>query len=232
VFWSELDGLVLEEDKQGFIDRGRALARTHGIYLFMAVGEFRPGRSWMRNSLVGIDPRGEVISTYDKARPVPGDPEKPGNGEVVTLTTPFGRIAQAICYDMDFPWLVRQAGRAGADWMLVPARDWKEIDSLHARMAMVRGIENGFAVVRQARGGISMAADRHGRVLARADDAGGHDPPLVVQVPVRGARTVYARVGDVFAWLCMAALVLLIVRRRTLKGAPAPSGGAARGGSA
>jgi apolipoprotein N-acyltransferase len=33
---------------------------------------------------------------------------------------------------------------------------------------------------------------------------------LTVQVPVGGVRTLYARTGDLFAWLCVAGLVFTV----------------------
>ena len=44
-----------------------------------------------------------------------------------------------------------------------------------------------------------------------ADDNTTADRSLTVQLPVGGVRTVYARVGDGFAWLCVAALAVLLV---------------------
>jgi predicted amidohydrolase len=46
-------------------------------------------------------------------------------GVIPFADTPFGRIASAICFDMDFPGYIRQAGRKSVDIMLVPAYDTK-----------------------------------------------------------------------------------------------------------
>lgn len=37
------------------------------------------------------------------------------------------------------------------------------------------------------------------------------DQVMVAQVPTRGVRTLYARVGDAFAWACILGLVLVAV---------------------
>jgi apolipoprotein N-acyltransferase len=37
------------------------------------------------------------------------DPIDPGGGRVPTVDTPFGRLANVICFDADFPVLMRQA---------------------------------------------------------------------------------------------------------------------------
>jgi apolipoprotein N-acyltransferase len=44
-------------------------------------------------------------------------------------------------------------------------------------------------------------------VLGVADYFAPGDHTLTVQVPVGGVRTLYARTGDLFAWLCVAGLV-------------------------
>jgi len=38
------------------------------------------------------------------------------------------------------------------------------------------------------------------------------DYAMVSQVPTRGVRTTYSRLGDWFAWVCLVGLVLLTVR--------------------
>ena len=101
--------------------------------------------------------------------------------------------------------------------MLDPSWDWRAIDPLHTEMAVARAVENGFSLVRQAAEGLSVAVDYQGRVLAAMDHFRTEDRMLIADVPVRGARTLYAACGDWLAWLCAAALPLLALtgRRRT-----------------
>jgi len=101
--------------------------------------------------------------------------------------------------------------------MLVPASDWKDIMPLHQQMAEFRAIENGTALFRITRWGGSGAVDPYGRSLAWMNDFGAQDNVMVAQVPIQaGVRTLYARVGDVFGWACVAALAagvgLLVAR--------------------
>ena len=60
------------------------------------------------------------------------------------------------------------------------------------------------SLVRPARFGIPAAVDAHGRTLASMDEAAAEQLVLVAQVPINGVRTLYARIGDLFAWLCVA----------------------------
>jgi apolipoprotein N-acyltransferase len=87
-------------------------------------------------------------------------------------------------------------------------REWKEIKDLHVQMAAFRAIENGVPIVRPAASGISSAFDPWGRLLGVSDYFAPGDHTLTVQVPVGGIRTLYARTGDLFAWLCVAGLAV------------------------
>jgi apolipoprotein N-acyltransferase len=136
--------------------------------------------------------------------------EIPGDWILPTHDSDVGKLSAAICYDMDFPHLIGQAGANGVELMLVPAWDWPAINPLHAEMAVYRAIENGFSIVRSTAQGTSIAVDSYGRVLARMDEFTSEDDVMVAQVPARSTWTLYSLIGDVFAWLCSAGLVLVI----------------------
>src|SRR5262249_61890991 len=73
-------------------------------------------------------------------------------------------------------------------------------------------------IVRAAASGISGAFDPWGRVLGFTDFFAPGDRSLTVQLPVGGVRTMYARIGDALAWLCIVALaatVAISIIRRT-----------------
>jgi len=218
IFWSEGAGYVLREDEAGLIERGGTLASEEGIYLGMALATLISGQRLVENKIVLIEPSGEVAWEYFKARPVPGEASVRGDGEILTLDTPYGKIAASICFDMDFPNLISQAGAAGVDVMFNPANDWEEVAPLRMRMATFRAIENGFSLVRPTSHGLSAAADYQGRVLGLTDYFTSEDPVMIVYVPTKGVKTVYSQIGDLFAWLCMAGLVAaigwVVVRRK------------------
>ena len=212
VAWSEANGLVMKQEEPALLARAKEFAVRTGSYVFLALAAAAPGSPRYENQLIAIDPAGQTGFRYHKARPVPGDLEM-GADRSVPKPIPGpagGRIAGAICFDMDFPQLIRRAGRAGADILIAPSSDWLEIDPMHSRMAIFRGIENGFAVVRPTDKGLSVAADCQGRVLAAADYFASADHRIVAQVPTLGVRTFYAAAGDLFAWLCVLALAGLV----------------------
>ena len=97
--------------------------------------------------------------------------------------------------------------------MLVPASDYEAITHLHQLIAEFRAVENGVAMFRITRWGGSGAVDPYGRQLAAMDDFMAHDNVMVAQLPASaGAHTIYARVGDMFAWGCVAGLLASIAR--------------------
>ena len=134
-----------------------------------------------------------------------------GEGRVPVMAASGRRIAGAICYDADFPEFSRQAAQNSADLLIVPANDWKTIKDIHFQMHAFRAIETGLPVIRAAASGLSSAVDPWGRVLGVADYFAEGDRTLTVQMPLGGVPTLYARTGDLFAWLCAAGLVLSLV---------------------
>jgi apolipoprotein N-acyltransferase len=152
-------------------------------------------------------------ANYDKHHLLPGvEPEKPGDKRIL-LDQPSGRWGLQICKDMDFPKLSREYSGEGANLLLVPAWDFNLDRWLHARMAVLRGVENGFALARSARNGLLTLSDNRGRILAEAATVPGGFVSISGKVDVAREKTFYAQTGDWFAWLCVAALVVLMALR-------------------
>jgi apolipoprotein N-acyltransferase len=213
IVWPETGAGVLQEDEAALIARASTLARTTGMYLDLGVGVLlsHPVQSsYTRDESILVDPSGRVLWRYQKTHPAPGDSEPAGDGLVPTVQTPYGRLSNVICFDADFPATLRQAGQAGADVMLVPSNDWREVDPYHTQVATFRAIENGYSLVRQTSNGLAMTVDYEGNVLASTDFFSSDPQVMVAYVPMQGVRTLYATVGDLFAWLSIAGLVVLI----------------------
>ena len=60
-------------------------------------------------------------------------------------------------------------------------------------------------MARAARDGLLTLNDRYGNLVARARTVGGFTT-VIGDLPLdgRGGGTIYDRIGDAFAWLCMA----------------------------
>jgi apolipoprotein N-acyltransferase len=221
VVWAECAVPVLKEKEVAFIERARQLAREEKIYLMMAIYSVPldfPQQPW-ENKVVTIGPTGNLESTYLKSNPAPGEPTVLGDGKILTVNTPYGRISTAICIDMYFPNLMRQAGKAGVDLMFTPAKSWKEITPQFTYATAFRAVENGFSAVHCVGDGLSIAIDYQGRVLAAADYFTSNDQVMIADVPMNGVTTIYSRIGDLFAWCCITGFVatflyVVTIRRR------------------
>lgn len=226
VVWAEASVFEFVENKDAVLERARSVARAEGIYLQIGVVWLLPAQRRPFNEIRAImfDPSGATVWDYLKTTTPMNDGNRPGPGIVPTVDTPYGRLATVICFDASFPGLVRQAGRARADILLVPSSDWAEVTDALGQQAVLRAVENGLSVVRPARRGTSMAVDHQGRVLGQDSSWFRSDPAttehtMTVAVPTRGARTPYALLfGDVLSWLSIAgilwATMAVILRRR------------------
>lgn len=105
--------------------------------------------------------------------------------------------------------------------MIVPADDFGSDGWIHARMAIMRGVENGFAVLRSAFDGLETISDAQGRILARAPTERGGMAAVSADVPLGPGPTLYTRIGDVFPWLCAALSLLLCARLAVGRGSAA-----------
>ncbi len=171
----------------------------------------RLGRQLVENKLVVADPAGDIVLEHVKYGGNMLEGSLLGDGVLRTIETPYGTLSGIICWDTDFPSIVRQAGRNGTDILLSPAHDWREIDPIHAQMAVFRAIENGISVVRQADQGRSITADPYGRVLAEMDHFTASERVMVAQVPTNGVFTVYPVIGDLFGWLSVVGFVVVAI---------------------
>jgi apolipoprotein N-acyltransferase len=127
--------------------------------------------------------------------------------------------AMEICKDMDFPRTILGDAKHGIRLMGVPAGDFGKDAWLHARMAIMRGVENGFALVRAADEGLLSASDAEGRLIAQKRAASAGMTVLIAGLPLGPGPTLYTRIGDAFA-RCVIVLFLGIALLCTRLRAP------------
>jgi apolipoprotein N-acyltransferase len=167
--------LIVLPEKVGRVSEN-VLPEVHALFNSAAaatgatsdIGLVRQTPSGAFNSSRVYSPDGAVQANYDKHHLLLGvEPEQPGNpNERVLLDLQSSRAGLQICKDMDFPQLSREYARDGANLLLVPAWDFDLDRWLHARIAVLRGVENGFAVARAGRNGLLTLSDSRGRILA------------------------------------------------------------------
>ncbi len=189
---------------------GPIAAQARERHVVVVAGLNRIGERPRRNMAVVYGTDGRVLAEYEKQHFIPGLEAGYRVGSELKVFGQSGvRVGVQICKDMDFPALSRRYGRAGTDVLLVPAWDFDRDGWLHSRMAMLRGVENGFAVVRSAEQGLLTASDAYGRVLVEAASSVRPEALAVTDVPGHQVRTLYTRTGNWFAWGNVVAFAVL-----------------------
>jgi len=148
------------------------------------------------NAALAVPPSGSPVE-YHKWHN--GDSPNIASGSALAHLAGIGLM---VCMDVNFADPSGEYGEAGTGLVLIPASD-EDVDGWeHSRTALVRGVENGFSVAWSAARGTPMLADAQGHVLADAHTGGRPFTVVVADVPVGPGKTLYARFGDWFAWLC------------------------------
>ena len=223
VFGNEIMLNMSSEKEAGYIKKAKATAAKNGIYIGLPLLIYNKDNSDARpmNKITWISPWGEILFSYFKAKPTPGEGNY-GDGIIRYFDSPYGRISSVICFDMDFPDLIKQAGSKKIDIMLVPGNDWKEITPDHTYAASFRAIEQGFNLVRSASRGLSASFNCKGQLLSCQNYFNTASSLFYSDVPVKGRQTVYALIGDIFAWICIAFFfsvsIFLLARRKSASG--------------
>jgi apolipoprotein N-acyltransferase len=184
----------------------RAAARETHTTIVIGFDSQGPAR---RNEALIFTPDGAAPQAYFKRHMVEGleDAFVPGDGGFVLPD----RTGVAICKDMDFPATLRADAVAAHPTLLaVPAWDFGGDGWWHARLAILRGVENGFALARAANDGLLTLTDAYGRVVTLKPSAGGGMVTLIGDLPRGPGRTPYQILGDAFAWACIAGTLLLL----------------------
>jgi apolipoprotein N-acyltransferase len=222
ILWPEVNAPTFPADETSYIAQAQEVARQNGIYLALPVGVNDPDKGqWTENKLLLIDPTGAIVMEHYKYGGSIIETSRVGDGKLQTVATPFGALSGVICYDLDYPAVIQQTGQNGTGLLLVPSKDWFEIDPVHTHMAVFRAIENGMSLVRQTDTGLSIAVDAYGRVLAQTDFFGATDRTMVAQVPVRHVATLYTAFGRWVEWLAPIGFLFLVawafIARRQVK---------------
>jgi apolipoprotein N-acyltransferase len=195
--------------------------------------------SELYNAAFQLDPDGKTIAIYRKIKLVPfGEffpfqrwiafaaplvqrfvPFSAGTGPVIL---PIGshRASTAICYEVVFPSLARDAVAAGSELLTTVTNDgWYGRSSApyqHWEMASMRAIEQGRYLARAANTGISGIVDPYGRVLTRSNIF--EQVGLVGEARFLTRRTVYSMMGDAIAYVSILVTVLAAFLARRHRG--------------
>lgn len=127
-----------------FTETLRRLAATHSITIIGGSHLSRTAEG-VRNTCHIVTADGRILS-QDKVHATPGERSAwgvTGGGDVEVFDTPAGKAAVLICYDVEFPELVRRAVDRGAQLLFIPfCTDDRQGYYRVRHCAQARAIEN------------------------------------------------------------------------------------------
>ena len=165
----------------------------------------------------------QAITTYHKQHMLrPFESKLTPGTSLALLPKPAVPIGVAICKDMDFIHPALDYGRAGVDLLLDPAWDFNVDRTWHGHIAIMRGVEGGYAIAHTAKDGFLTITDDRGRILGEVRTNSGVFASLLVDVALRHDRTIFDRYGTWFPW--MAGLLLLAAAGQSLTASRVASG--------
>jgi apolipoprotein N-acyltransferase len=238
VVWPESSTpFIFDEDPVGEA-LVRGVVASTGVPLLFGTDEIERGeKNRYFNSAFMLDSGGATAAVYRKIHLVPFGEYVPFThllffvkplvesvsdftpGSLVTMLPIRGHMmSTAICYEVTYPTLMREAVLRGSELLTTITNDaWYGESSApfqHFEMAAMRSIEQGRYLVRAANTGITGIVDPYGRVLARTHL--GEATVVVGEARFVQARTLYATMGDrvAHAAIALTALALIASSRR------------------
>jgi len=193
------------------LDRSGRVGGFYDKVRLLAFGEYIPGIEafpWLRKLL----PEGAGRFTAG------------GGPGILPLTGPAGqswRLAPVICYEDILPGYLHRVGQlrpnllvnlTSDSWFGAATEPWE-----HLALSVFSSVELRVSMVRAVNSGVSALIDANGRVVQKtyADDPLLHPRPAdgaLVSAPVMSsAPTLFARVGNLFAYLCVAACAAALI---------------------
>ncbi len=221
ITWHEYDAHIPKDQEPEFIDAIKQIAMEEKIYIMASLITFQPapekrinGKA-MENKVVAITPEGDIGYEFHKAKPVPGWESshiQDGADVLKTLDTEYGRLSNIICADINFPALIRDAGRKNVDILFMPAYEDQFIDPYQRIQAHYRAVENGISIVRASYGSQAGAVDFQGRTLSSMPHFRVNQRSVIAHIPVEGIQTMYPFIGDIVGWICVVLLLAITVK--------------------
>lgn len=238
VIWPE-SSINFEYDREPELRRRLAeFARQQQIYLLISSWGYQPDQTTtdkVYNSAILIAPSGEKAGQYDKVALMPFGEYVPARGwipfmdripalvaditpgtRVEVMDAANARLGPMICFEATRPDLARALRAAGASVFIQLSNEaWFGPTAMARQMlaqVVFRAVENNLELIRATNSGLSAKVDSFGRVSGETPmfDSLAHVWKLqTVEEAASLQPTFYARHGDVFALLSVAASALL-----------------------
>ena len=186
-----------------FLPDGTAHETVYSKRRLVPFGEFVPMRGLFETV---VPPLAELVMSGEDVLAGEGAQVFALDGEI------GGNIGSLICFDSIYEGLSRESVLGGANIICLSTNDSWFTDSkalyMHNAQAQLRAIETDRYIVRLANTGISTVINSRGEVIEAL-------PPLVdgmaqSEVYLSDSTTLYSLVGNIFVYLWMLAVVLLL----------------------
>jgi apolipoprotein N-acyltransferase len=194
------------------IDREGRAAGRYDKMLLLAFGESVPGEKhfpWLRKFI----PQG--FGSFTPGKEVSTLPLRSSDGSA-------WRLGTIICYEDILPGLLRRVGALHPNLLVNLTNDtWfgaRAEPLQHLALAVFGSVEQRTGMVRAVNSGISAFVDANGRVTQKTYAVDPYFNPrpaestLATMPLLEGGHTIFAKVGDLFAYLCALATVFLLTR--------------------
>ncbi len=221
VVWNEISLLLQSSQVDSLVEKIKELCMKYRAFVLIAVLEKNSGDQPkpFNNKSILVNPGGEISWEYLKhfLNPLEGLVINKGGGPIPYVETEFGRIANAICSDLDLTAYISQIGKESVDILLVPAYDWEAVTPYHAHMAAFAAIQYGVNIVRANGKGITAFYNNRGNLLEQSNTFTSDSKITYAELPLTKATTLYSLIGNLFVYLLMLfllAIVGLIISRR------------------
>lgn len=176
------------------------------------------------NSAVLVSSNGQIVGKYHKGHLVPFGEYVPYRnvfffvrklvdtlgefkaGEAFLPVSMYDyKLGPLVCYEDVFPEISRSMTINGSDILINITNDawygWTSAAYQHLAISVFRAVENRRYVLRATNTGVSAVIDSLGRIELKS---GLFEPAFIVSnVPMLKGHTVYDRIGDLFAYLCV-----------------------------
>ncbi len=162
---NEVNACVVQKEKTGAVERfiklaepldgqyiSKAIILARELNIFFVLGFLEKDGETLYNSVIMIDPDGDIIAKYSKTHFAQGysiNPScyLPGQGYPV-FDTPFGKVGILICYDRQLPEPARILAVKGAQLLLLPSYgSYDNGDGWNTRLLQTRAYENRFPLI-------------------------------------------------------------------------------------
>ena len=240
IIWPETATPFFFQDAEEYQPFILDIPRKTDTFLLFGTPSYKieKGRVVHYNSAYLVSPAGELVGKYDKIHLVPfgeyipmqhllffigslgegiGD-FKPGK-EIFNFSLPQGKFGVLICFEIIFPDLCRRFVKKGANFLVTITNDaWFGRTSApyqHFSMAAFRAVENRVFVARAANTGITGFIGPTGKILKEGRIF--TQEAMSGTIRLSSLKTFYTLYGDIFAWICSALSILLLLNALTRK---------------